>query len=177
MIDVREGRPFFGLRSQKLREIGLAAISKNDIEATNFAVLEARRRSKTPGLVEELAKRIAATKIPLVPWLEGAYEVARRFRTTTEGSRNIYVVLLARDGGDGVEFGLYVGMTSLSPEERFQQHRDGYKSSKYVHSFGVCVMPRLYSKLADMSYSEAMKIEADLAEAFQEAGIWTEGGH
>ncbi len=67
MIDVREGRPFFGLRSQKLREIGLAAISKNDIEATNFAVLEARRRSKTPGLVEELAKRIAATKIPLVP--------------------------------------------------------------------------------------------------------------
>ena len=36
---------------------------------------------------------------------------------------------------------IYVGSTGIDPEERFAQHKRGYKASKYVEKFGIC--PRL----------------------------------
>jgi len=42
---------------------------------------------------------------------------------------------------------VYVGSTYLTPEERFQQHLDGYKSNRYAREYGVQLRPRLYRDL------------------------------
>jgi hypothetical protein len=39
---------------------------------------------------------------------------------------------------------VYVGMTGLSPEERFQKHLQGEKDARFVHKYGLRLLPDLY---------------------------------
>lgn len=65
---------------------------------------------------------------------------------------------------------LYVGMTSKSPKERFEQHKTGYKnkkghklSSNIVEKYGTYLRPSLYNHLDPMTREEALKMEERLA--------------
>jgi predicted GIY-YIG superfamily endonuclease len=71
---------------------------------------------------------------------------------------------------NGVLDCLYVGMTSKTPEERFQQHMTGYKnrkgvriSSGIVRKYGKFLRPSLYSHIDPMTKSAALKMERELA--------------
>jgi predicted nuclease with RNAse H fold len=72
---------------------------------------------------------------------------------------------------------LYVGKTIRKPEDRFQQHIDGYKASRYVKKYGVRLLPDLFEHLNPMSASEATDLEVRIADALKEAGIPVYGGH
>ena len=69
---------------------------------------------------------------------------------------------------------LYVGMTGLSPEDRFAAHKEGYKSNRYVEKYGIRLLPELYEHLNPMSYEEAQETEARLADELRSAGyaVW-----
>lgn len=69
---------------------------------------------------------------------------------------------------------LYVGMTGLTPEERFRNHKRGYKANSFVRRFGIRLLPELYEKLNPLSYAEAAKKEEDLARALRRRGfgVW-----
>ena len=65
---------------------------------------------------------------------------------------------------------LYVGMTSKTPKERFNQHKSGFRnkkgyklSSNIVEKYGMYLRPNLYSHLNPKSRSEALKMEKELA--------------
>ena len=71
---------------------------------------------------------------------------------------------------NGVSECLYVGMTSKSPKERFEQHKSGYKSKKghnisssIVRKYGLYLRPSLYEHLPLMNRQEALKQEEALA--------------
>jgi len=68
----------------------------------------------------------------------------------------------------------YVGMTGLSPEERFQNHKKDYKSSGVAHKYGVRLVPEIYSRFNPMSYRKAVRMEKALAEALRRRGhaVW-----
>lgn len=72
---------------------------------------------------------------------------------------------------------IYVGMTGLDPIERFKKHKAGYKSSKYVHKYGVRLLPELYEGLNPMTYDEAVIAEQGLARRLREEGYTVVGGH
>ena len=74
-------------------------------------------------------------------------------------------------------YALYVGKTIRKPEERFQQHKDGYKASRYVKKYGVSLLPDLFEHLNPMSAAEATELEVSIAEALKKAGVPTYGGH
>ena len=38
----------------------------------------------------------------------------------------------------------YVGMTGLTPDERFQNHKKGYKANRYVKKYGRWLRRRMY---------------------------------
>ena len=67
---------------------------------------------------------------------------------------------------------VYVGMTGLTPEERFENHRTGHRASRFVRRFGK----RLRKDLIEgpMSRSEAKQRERALADALRERGwaVW-----
>jgi len=69
---------------------------------------------------------------------------------------------------------VYVGMTGLSPKARFRNHKKGLKSNRYVHRYGVKLLPRLYSRYNPMSYKAAQKMEVKLAGKLRKKGyaVW-----
>ena len=69
---------------------------------------------------------------------------------------------------------VYVGMTSLTPEERFAKHKAGIKANRYVQRFGMRLLPRLYAYANPMPYDAARDMEVELAIALQAEGyaVW-----
>src|SRR5207245_9452606 len=50
---------------------------------------------------------------------------------------------------------VYVGMTGLTPEERFAKHKAGIRANRYVQRFGLRLLPRLYAYANPMPYQAA----------------------
>ncbi len=72
------------------------------------------------------------------------------------GHHHVYVVYLRNPRGDG-KAGYYVGMTGLSPEQRFDNHKQGIKAGRVVRKHGVFLVPRLYEHLNPMPYAKALE--------------------
>jgi len=84
---------------------------------------------------------------------------------------------------NGVLQCLYVGMTSKTPAERFQQHRTGYVNKKghklsanIVQKYGTYLRPSLYEhiNLKPMTREEALRMEEKLAWNLRRQGyaVW-----
>jgi hypothetical protein len=89
---------------------------------------------------------------------------------------SVYVVYLRNPKGDG-RAAYYVGMTGLTPEERFKNHKSGIKAARVVRKFGERLVPKLYSHLNPMSYAKASVMEGMLAESLRKRGYRVYGGH
>src|SRR5438552_1358572 len=102
---------------------------------------------------------------------------------------NVYVVLLDPAVGklrkvraenpkrDPKKPCLYVGMTGLTPEERFANHKAGIKDASLVKRYGLRLLPELYEHLNPMPFEAAMQMEKDLAEDLRRVAYTVTGGH
>ena len=89
---------------------------------------------------------------------------------------SVYVVYLKDPKGDG-RAAYYVGMTGLTPEERFLNHKAGLKAARVVKKHGVRLVPKLYAHLNPMPYQKAVMMEVALAESLRKRGYVVYGGH
>ena len=70
---------------------------------------------------------------------------------------------------------VYVGSTALDPEERFRQHKKGYKANRYALKFGVRLRPRNTENYGPFdTREEAETAEAKLASRLRKKGyaVW-----
>jgi hypothetical protein len=69
---------------------------------------------------------------------------------------------------------VYVGMTGLTPEERFAKHKAGVRANRYVQRYGLRLLPKLYAYANPMPYAAAREMEVELAIALREEGyaVW-----
>jgi hypothetical protein len=69
---------------------------------------------------------------------------------------------------------VYVGMTGLAPELRFEKHKQGIKANRYVEKFGLRLLPRLYAYANPMPYDAARDMEVEIAIGLREEGygVW-----
>lgn len=69
---------------------------------------------------------------------------------------------------------VYVGMTGLDPDARFDRHMAGVQSNRFVREFGVRLLPRLYEVFNPMPYEGAREMEVELAIGLREQGygVW-----
>ena len=70
-----------------------------------------------------------------------------------------------------------VGLTGLTPEERFANHKAGIKAAALVKRYGVRLLPELFTHLNPMPFDAAVAMEKDLAEDLLRAGFTVTGGH
>jgi hypothetical protein len=173
-MGVSEVRPFFSYSSEEVAEVGFEAIVEHDNERASFAILEAKRRKKAPYVYSKLLEIASESEVNLIPWLETVLGVSREFQSSGAGECSVYLVLLKNKDGD---LGVYVGQTGKTPQERFTEHKNGYKSSKHVKSKGICLLELVQEHLVELTREEAEDIEARLADRIKSEGIWTEGGH
>ncbi len=71
---------------------------------------------------------------------------------------------------------VYVGMTGLPVEHRFENHKHGYKAAWVVEKYGVRLLPELYEHLNPMPFEAAVQMEMDLAADLRAAGYTVTGG-
>jgi len=65
----------------------------------------------------------------------------------------------------------YVGMSAKSPEERFRQHKNHWKSNYFVREFGIRLVPELYENIPRYpTRDEAKEKEEELAIGLRELG-------
>ncbi len=114
----------------------------------------------------------------------------RRLRSSTDAQfhHHVYVVLLdpvaatdpalLKDNPKRISTKpcVYVGMTGLTPEERFQNHKQGIKASHWVKRYGLRLMPELYECLNPMPFEAAAQMERDLAADLKAQGYTVAGG-
>jgi hypothetical protein len=118
--------------------------------------------------------RFVTSRAPFSPEITDALvRAARRVRRgaatpSVQSHHSIYVVLLEFAAG---EYGLYVGMTSLTPEERYLKHKAGHRASRWVRKYGIGLLPALYRHLNPLSYEAASGAEVALAEALARTGV------
>jgi predicted GIY-YIG superfamily endonuclease len=97
-------------------------------------------------------------------------------RRSPRGRHHVYVVYLRNPKGDG-KAAYYVGMTGLSPEQRFENHKSGHKAARIVKRCGERLVPRLYAHLNPMPYAKAVEMEVVLADSLRKRGFVVYGGH
>ena len=99
---------------------------------------------------------------------------------------NVYVVELSdrvwnvarfRAANPGYRLGqpfVYVGMTGLDPDLRFDRHMAGVQANRFVREFGLRLLPQLYAVYNPMPYEGAREMEVELGIGLREAGygVW-----
>lgn len=112
--------------------------------------------------------------------------VARIKKRARRYHHHVYVVELSRDVLHEPRFKrcnpeydparpcVYVGMTGLDPDERFDKHKAGVKSNRFVRLYGLRLLPELYEAYNPMPYDGAREMEVELAISLREQGfgVW-----
>ena len=114
----------------------------------------------------------------------------RRLRSAEQKQfhHSVYVILLS-DGAlkerailrlnpkrDPTKPCIYVGMTGLPVDHRFENHKNGYKAARLARKYGVRLVPELYAHLNPMPFEAAAQMEKDLAEDLRNEGYTVAGG-
>jgi len=69
---------------------------------------------------------------------------------------------------------VYVGMTGLDPDVRFDKHKAGIQANRYVQEFGLRLLPDLYALYNPLTYDEARSLEVELGIDLRKGGygVW-----
>ena len=116
----------------------------------------------------------------IMQWQQKARKAAQR-----KQRRNLYVITLTPDVLDHRDFRianpgyiegmpcLYVGITIHDPGDRFEQHKSGYKSSRYPKRYGIELAMDLIDGFDDTGLSDTER-EAVLADWLRDQGcaVW-----
>lgn len=179
-------RPLRALEEAELAARWQAALADGDGVMGAHCIHEQWMRGPYPAKIEAALETLwarAAKTIPdwlpmrYISWLPVVYEVAAQFRAVASGRSNIYLVLLDYADRRGDPHGVYVGMSRYSPAQRFDQHKAGIRAAGCVLKRGIEVLTGPTRHLQYIKRSEAVRIEAQLAEALQDAGLSVQGGH
>jgi hypothetical protein len=131
--------------------------------------------------LETLWSRAAASIPDWLPMtyferLPSLYDAAARF-TAARGRANIYLVLLDYRDSRSDPFGIYVGMSSRTPQLRFDQHKAGIRAAGSVLKRGLELLTGPVQHLQHIARAEAALIEERLAETLRADGWLVHGGH
>jgi hypothetical protein len=69
---------------------------------------------------------------------------------------------------------VYVGMTGLDPDLRFDKHKAGIQANAYVQKYGLRLLPDLYEGFNPMAYAAAVDKEIEIGIDLRSAGfgVW-----
>jgi hypothetical protein len=179
-------RPLAAAAAATIAGLFEAALAGRDGVAGAHCIHELWMRGEFAARIEAALEALwgrAAASVPewlpmrYIDWLPAAYEVAAGFAAARRGRSNVYLILLDFADRRRGPYGVYVGMSRYSPAQRFDQHKAGIHAAGSVLKRGLEVLTGPTLHLQRLARAEAVRIEAQLAEALVDAGLLVEGGH
>lgn len=94
-----------------------------------------------------------------------------------ELSKEVLLIARFRKNNPGYLEGkpcVYVGMTGLDPDLRFDKHKAGIQANAYVQKYGLRLLPDLYEGFNPMAYAAAVDKEIEVGIDLRSAGfgVW-----
>jgi predicted GIY-YIG superfamily endonuclease len=137
-------------------------------------------------IVPIVAFMLLCASLPLACYADRSFTFCLKTLMSRRHHHHVYVVELSPDVMYEPRFKkanpdyipgklcVYVGMTGLDPDQRFDKHKAGIQSNKYVEKFGLRLLPELYAVYNPMPYEAACEMEVELGIALREAGygVW-----
>lgn len=113
---------------------------------------------------------------PSSAWLRRLKGIMNKFKTKTRGRSQVYLACLYNCEGNKDHW-IYVGQTGLTVEERYRDHKNGHRASKWVTRYGIGLLKPYFKHLKEMSYEESKELEKKVYKKLKEAGFKVKGGH
>jgi hypothetical protein len=175
-LDYRSPRPMSAWRNDKLVESVKDWLSLDPprLELATLALdeLQKRPRQKNKALKEVIAA-FSSTGIKPISWLAEARDVARKTLRRSPGSKyrgHVYAIL--RWGYvKGSPYGVYVGETRKSVENRYIEHRRGINSGKGLPKHGIEPLYSLFVWANPFPGADQRRLEAKLHCALEDVVV------
>ena len=155
---------FFAASNDELLDV-LENCAETQFELMSYAWCEIRRRAKPPKIGR--AERICDDReLTPIPWLADARKALDVLSAPTGKKHTCSTYVILRDGytDQNGYFGLYVGVTSKSPEARFREHTSpGHRlAAKGLPEHGICLLRTLMHPFVKVPAREKLHYETAL---------------
>ena len=144
-------RPFSSLETNEIEQGTIEGLtfSRPDLETATLALAELKPRTKHAARLaeEHINSRLREINHRPIPWLLRVRENLKILTFKDEPNENytnsLYVIL--RDGytEQNGRYGVYVGQTTRTPEDRFEEHMAGINAGNGLQKNGIQLMRSL----------------------------------
>lgn len=150
-IDFKKDRPLIELSNEVINSMSNNCFTdkKLDLEIATliYEELKLRKSSNSKKLLSEIKLKFSLANHEPIKWLKDArlaVKTIKKVETDPKYTHSIYIIL--RDGysNQNQNYGVYVGQTSKSPDERFIQHKSGIKSARGLKKYGIQLLRSIW---------------------------------
>ena len=150
-IDFKKDRPLIELSNEVINSMSNNCFTDKkldlEIETLIYEELKLRKSSNSKKLLSEIKLKFSLTNHEPIKWLKDArlaVKTIKKVETDPKYTHSIYIIL--RDGysNQNQKYGVYVGQTSKSPDERFIQHKSGIKSARGLKKYGIQLLRSIW---------------------------------
>ena len=150
-IDFKKDRPFIELSYDVLKSLSDKCFEdgKLDLEIATliYEELKLRKSSNSKKLLSEIKLKFSLANHEPIKWLKEARKVIKTIKkvdASPKYTNSIYTIL--RDGytDKNQKYGVYVGQTSKTIEERFKEHKSGINDGRGLKKHGIQLLRSLW---------------------------------
>ena len=150
-FDLIKDRPFIKFSNNTISQliVDCFKIDRLDLEIATllYEELKLRKTSKSKTLLSEIELEFKKVNHTPIKWLKEAREKIKEIKNVHNKSKNlnsIYVILRNGYSIQNQTYGVYVGQTSKTPEQRFFEHKSGIKSARGLKKYGIQLLRSLW---------------------------------
>ena len=150
-LNFTKERPLIDLHNNDLSKLFDTCFDENNLDLEMgtliYNELSLRKSSSSKKILKDLLSKFSSVNHEPIRWLKDARLIVKNLQITNAHSKNshsIYVILRNGYSKQNQTYGVYVGETSKTPEERFSQHKKGIKSARGVQKYGIQLLRSLW---------------------------------
>ncbi len=150
-FDLKKDRPFIEFSNDIISQLiaDCFKIDQLDLEMATliYEELKLRKTSKSKKLLSEIQFEFTKVNHTPIKWLKEAREKIKEIKNVHNKSKklnSIYVILRNGYSIQNQTYGVYVGQTSKTPEQRFAEHKKGIKSARGLEKYGIQLLKSLW---------------------------------
>jgi len=150
-LNFAKERPLIDLLNNDLSKLSNTCFDQNNLDLEMgtliYDELNLRKSSSSKKILKDLLSKFSSVGHEPIKWLKDARSLMKKIKnveTSPNYTSSIYTIL--RDGytNQNQRYGVYVGQTSKTIQERFVEHKSGIKSGKGLERYGIQLMRSLW---------------------------------
>ena len=150
-IDFKKDRPLIEFSNEALNSLSeeCFANGKLDLEVATliYDELKLRKTKVSKSILVDVELKFSLVNHEPIRWLKDARKIMKTIKnvdTSPKYTNSIYTIL--RDGysDKNQKYGVYIGQTSKSVEERFREHKSGKNAARGLEKYGIQLLRSLW---------------------------------